>query len=82
MSPSGGRRGDNSKLHTHCYAPAPPSPASVISLVFLAFFTRREDETAKVDTASSLMQYLPAPQLTHYEGLFAKYMQSLPALER
>ncbi|CAM9565151.1 unnamed protein product, partial [Ectocarpus sp. 4 AP-2014] len=40
---------------------------------------------ARTDTTSPLVpanQYLPAPQLTHYEGLFAKYLQSLPALER
>eukprot|EP00752_Nemacystus_decipiens_P001514 g1486.t1 len=42
------------------------------------------DERGDVDPSKplSLVQYLPAPQLSHYEGLFAKYLQSLPALER
>ena len=35
-----------------------------------------------METVSTLAQHTPAPQLTHYEGLFTKYLQSLPTLQR
>lgn len=51
---------------------------------FSSFFLLFGSEGGGADPSKplSLVQYLPAPQLSHYEGLFAKYLQSLPALER
>lgn len=50
-------------------------------LLFLVFFG---SDGVDVDPSNpgTLVKNLPAPQLSHYEGLFAKYLQSLPALER
>lgn len=55
--------------------------SSPLRITNIRFFGHSEGVDV-ADPAKSLVQYLPAPQLTHYEGLFAKYLQSLPALER
>lgn len=60
----------------------PPPCLFCYFLCFLCFFFASEGADADATKPLSLVQELPAPQLSHYEGLFAKYLQSLPALER